>query len=82
MNEKIKLIQINYCGVWGFYPQASSLEAYLKDNLQIEEDNINLTDVGRGIFQVLVNDTVIFDNRTDDKNFPNEKEILEEITSM
>ena len=82
MNKQIRLIQINYCGDWGFYPQASSLAAYLNDNLQIGEDQISLTDVGRGIFQVLANDTVIFDNKTDGKKFPNEKEVLEKINSM
>ena len=82
MNKQIRLIQINYCGDWGFYPQASSLAAYLNDNLKIEDDTMNLVDVGAGVFQVLINDTEIFDNRTAGKKFPDEQEILEEIKSM
>ncbi len=43
---------------------------------------MNLVDVGAGVFQVLINDTEIFDNRTAGKKFPDEQEILEEIKSM
>ncbi|ABR48005.1 hypothetical protein Amet_1835 [Alkaliphilus metalliredigens QYMF] len=57
------------------------MAAYLKENLQLNDENFNLVDVGGGTFQVLVNDLVFFDSRTGNGKFPQNEAILEEINN-
>ncbi len=81
MSDQIKEVRIEYCGEWGFYPQASSLVAYLANHLQMGDEKITLIEGGAGIFQVMVNDSVVFDNKRDGAKFPTQEVLLENIKS-
>lgn len=50
-------IEIHYCAQWNYEPEAASLAAELKENFEAESE---LFAEGKGIFDVVVNDNLIY----------------------
>ena len=73
-------VEIFYCGVWNYLPEASRLEEELKGNFS--DINIKLNEGSGGIFKVIIDDTVIFDKLDVEHGFPNDGEILERIDKL
>lgn len=73
-------VEIFYCGVWNYLPEASRLEEELKGNFS--DINIKLNEGSGGIFKVIIDDTVIFDKLDVEHRFPNDGEILERIDKL
>ena len=66
-------ISIEYCSIWNYLPKASSLESELE---QIYPDaEIKLVSSGGGVFEVMVNGTLIFSKKSLDR-FPEKGEIV------
>ncbi len=65
-------VTIEYCAVWNYLPRASSLEAKLKKNFQ--GIDVQLISSGGGVFEVTLNDRLIFSKRSLDR-FPDDGEI-------
>ena len=51
-------VEITYCGVWDYLPQASRLEDELKNNFN--DVNISLHESSGGDFRVIVDEKVIW----------------------
>lgn len=76
-------VEIYYCGMWNYLPQASRLEEELKGNFP----NVNVKkEVGRGgTFEVIVDGVLLFDKLSlpldfgGGSSFPKENEITEKI---
>ncbi len=79
MNEVIYMkISIEYCSVWNYLPKASSLESELE---QIYPDaKIILISSGGGVFEVMVDDQLIFSKKSLDR-FPEKGEIANLINT-
>lgn len=73
-------VEIFYCGVWNYLPEASRLEEELKGNFS--DINIKLNEGSGGIFKVIIDDTVIFDKLDVEHRFPNDGEIIERIDKL
>ena len=73
-------VEIFYCGVWNYLPEASRLEEELKGNFS--DINIKLNEGSGGIFKVIIDDTVIFDKLDVEYRFPNDGEIIERIDKL
>ena len=73
-------IKIYYCGVWNYLPKASRLEEELKTNFSNVQ--IDLIKGSGGIFEVLVNEKLIFDKLNTEFRFPKENEITNKINSL
>lgn len=65
-------VTIEYCAVWNYLPRASSLEAKLKQTFQ--GIDVQLISSGGGVFEVSLNDRLIFSKRSLDR-FPDDGEI-------
>lgn len=66
-------IEIIYCGMWNYEPQASRLEEEIKN--VYSNAQITLVRSSGGVFEVSVDENLIFSKKELDR-FPNEKEIL------
>ena len=71
-------ISIEYCMQWNYEPTAFSLRDELMDKFLGESDSfeVELIESGGGVFEVTVNDSLIFSKKELDR-FPNENEISE-----
>ncbi len=65
-------VTIEYSAVWNYLPRASSLEAKLKQTFQGVD--VQLISSGGGVFEVSLNDRLIFSKRSLDR-FPDDGEI-------
>jgi len=65
-------VSIEYCSVWNYLPRASSLEVELKS--KFDHVNIELISSGGGVFEVTLNNDLIFSKRALDR-FPDDGEI-------
>ena len=70
------LITIEYCSVWNYLPNASSLEAELRKNFQNIE--IKLISGGGGVFEVSLDKNLIFSKKSLGR-FPKQSEIVDII---
>ena len=70
----MKKIEITYCSLWNYKPEAVSLAANLKEFGV--EDQINLLPGDNGIFKVTLDDKLIY-SKTRSGNFPNSSEIAD-----
>lgn len=70
-------IEIYYCVVWNYLPEASRVEEEIKKIYS--SANIKLNESSGGDFRVLVNETLIFDKLNDTQRFPRENEIVDLI---
>lgn len=70
-------IEIYYCVVWNYLPEASRVEEEIKKTYN--SANIKLIESSGGDFRVLINKTLIFDKLNDTQRFPNENEIIDLI---
>jgi len=69
-------VEIFYCGVWNYLPEASRLEEELKGNFP--NIRIELIQGSGGIFKVLANKDIIYDKSSATKQnarFPMDNEI-------
>ena len=67
-------IKITYCGDWDYYPMASRAE---KEIMKLYKDSkIEIIESGRGIFQITLNDKLVFDKYTQGR-FPEAGEMKE-----
>ena len=73
-------VEIYYCGVWNYLPEASRLEEELKGNFS--DINIKLNEGSGGIFKVIIDGTIIFDKLDVEHRFPNDGEIIERIANI
>ena len=65
-------ISIEYCAMWNYLPNASSLEVELKNNFP--QANISLISSGGGVFEISLNDNLIFSKKALNR-FPEDGEI-------
>ena len=65
-------ISIEYCAMWNYLPKASSLEAELRNNFP--EADILLISSGGGVFEICLNDNLIFSKKSLNR-FPDGGEI-------
>ena len=65
-------ISIEYCAMWNYLPKASSLEAELRNNFP--EADILLISSGGGVFEICLNDNLIFSKKSLNR-FPDVGEI-------
>ena len=65
-------VEITYCGVWDYLPQASRLEEELKDRFL--DITVELIEGSDGVFRVKLDDKVIFD-KAYKLRFPDEGEL-------
>jgi len=73
-------IEIYYCSMWNYLPQASRLEEELQNSFNNIE--VSLIASSGGTFQVLVNEKIIFDKLAISKTeaiFPKVGEITQKI---
>ena len=54
-------LSIEYCSAWNYLPQASSLEAELKQNFPNME--ISLISSGGGVFEIVLDGKLIFSKK-------------------
>lgn len=66
-------VSIEYCNMWNYLPNASSLEDELKN--EYENITINLISGSGGVFDVVFNNKLIFSKKLL-KRFPDKKEII------
>ena len=66
-------LSIEYCSAWNYLPQASSLEAELKQNFPNME--ISLISSGGGVFEIVLDGKLIFSKKAINR-FPEKGEIL------
>ncbi len=69
-------ISIEYCSVWNYLPKASSLESYLKN--KIKDIQVELISSGGGVFEVSLNQDLIFSKKSSGR-FPENSEIIDLI---
>lgn len=72
-----KKILITYCSSWGYFERASSLEARIKEDLNVQ--NIELVEGRAGIFLVEVDGEEIFHNKKEEMKYPDELDVIERI---
>jgi len=76
-------IEIYYCGMWNYLPQASRLEEELKDDFP--DAKINLIKGSGGTFIVEVDKKEIFSKLAlpkEKRRFPKDNEISDKIKSL
>jgi len=66
-------LSIEYCSAWNYLPQASSLEAELKQNFPNME--ISLISSGGGVFEIVLDGKLIFSKKAINR-FPEKGEVL------
>ena len=66
-------LSIEYCSAWNYLPQASSLEAELKQNFPNME--ISLISSGGGVFEIVLDGKLIFSKKAINR-FPEEGEVV------
>ncbi len=66
-------LSIEYCSAWNYLPQASSLEAELKQNFPNME--ISLISSGGGVFEIVLDGKLIFSKKAINR-FPEKGEIV------
>ena len=66
-------LSIEYCSAWNYLPQASSLEAELKQNFPNME--ISLISSGGGVFEIVLDGKLIFSKKALDR-FPEKGEVV------
>ena len=66
-------LSIEYCSAWNYLPQASSLEAELKQNFPNME--ISLISSGGGVFEIILDGKLIFSKKAINR-FPEKGEIV------
>jgi len=71
-------VEILYCAEWNYLPQASSLQAAIKDRYGI---TARLREGAGGIFEVSIDDTVVYSNQTTYR-FPTNEEIFEKLDAL
>ena len=65
-------VSIEYCNMWNYLPQASSLEVELKS--KFEHVNIELISSGGGVFEIILDNNLIFSKKALER-FPEEGEV-------
>ena len=65
-------LSIEYCSAWNYLPQASSLEAELKQNFPNME--ISLISSGGGVFEIVLDGKLIFSKKAINR-FPEKGEV-------
>ena len=70
----MKKIEITYCSLWNYKPEAVSLAADLREFGV--DDQINLLPGDNGIFEVTLDDKLIY-SKTRSGDFPNSGEIAD-----
>jgi len=66
-------LSIEYCSAWNYLPQASSLEAELKQNFPNME--ISLISSGGGVFEIVLDGKLIFSKKAINR-FPEKGEVV------
>ena len=66
-------LSIEYCSAWNYLPQASSLEAELKQNFPNME--IYLISSGGGVFEIVLDGKLIFSKKAINR-FPEKGEVV------
>ena len=66
-------MSIEYCSAWNYLPQASSLEAELKQNFPNME--ISLISSGGGVFEIVLDGKLIFSKKAINR-FPEKGEVV------
>ena len=66
-------LSIEYCSAWNYLPQASSLEAELKQNFPYME--ISLISSGGGVFEIVLDGKLIFSKKAINR-FPEKGEVV------
>ena len=66
-------LSIEYCSAWNYLPQASSLEAELKQNFPNME--ISLISSGGGVFEIVLDGKLIFSKKSINR-FPEKGEVV------
>ena len=66
-------LSIEYCSAWNYLPQASSLEAELKQNFPNME--ISLISSGGGVFEIVLDGKLIFSKKAINR-FPEKDEVV------
>ena len=80
MNNKTQeslTIEITYCVEWGFLSSAASLAAAIKDNFGI---TVTLKEGHGGIYEISVNEDLIYSNQKKGGQFPENAMIFQEIS--
>ena len=72
-------VSIKYCSVWNYFPKASSLESYLKNN--IKDIRVDLISSGGGVFEVMLDKKLIFSKKSIGR-FPENSEIVDIIKKI
>ena len=65
-------LEIEYCGMWNYLPNATSLVDKLKEQFTFTE---KLTSSSGGVFEVKADGDLIFSKKAQDR-FPDENEII------
>ena len=76
-SEESLTIEITYCVEWGFLSSAASLAAAIKDNFGI---TATLKEGHGGIYEITVNDDLIYSNQEWGGQFPENAMIFQEIS--
>ena len=66
-------LSIEYCSAWNYLPQASSLEAELKQNFPNME--ISLISSGGGVFEIVLGGKLVFSKKAINR-FPEKGEVV------
>ena len=69
----IMTVEIEYCGMWNYLPEATRVAAELKENLGIE---VTLVEGSKGIFEIRVDAEVVFNKKVTGK-FPEPEEVTD-----
>ena len=75
-----KKILITYCSSWGYFERASSLDARIKEELNVQ--NTELVEGRAGIFLVEVDGKEIFHNKKEQMKYPDEMDVIERIRKV
>ena len=71
-------VSIEYCGMWNYYPKASSLKADLEKNFP--DISIKLIEGKNGVFEVEKDGNLIFSKKQLGR-FPEHEEIFEKLNT-
>ena len=77
MNKPFQ-VSIEYCTAWGYLPKVMDLTKELLEALKNDITIISLLPSGGGVFEVKINDHLIFSKKELDR-FPEPGEILEKM---
>ena len=73
-----KKLTIEYCVEWNYYPQAASLAKAIEEEFKMSPQLIKS---GGGVFEVEVDDTLIFSKKMEFR-FPSNEEILTKLKNL